>query len=189
MYKKQSPRSRRFGAVALIPAMLLGAAVTQIPAVASALQKVNTTPLLATVSAKASTDASTLAESKVNKKTPASEEEVYTAVSELAEYPGGMKALMEFLKTHIQYPEEAEKKGEQGRVIVKFIIDKNGKVTSPEIVRSVSPLLDKEALRVVSEMPNWIPGKNNGKVVSSYFTLPVFFTLPAQETDSTPTGN
>ncbi|MDE6668677.1 MAG: M56 family metallopeptidase [Muribaculaceae bacterium] len=189
MYKKQSPRSRRFGAVALIPAMLLGAAVTQIPAVASALQRVNATPLLATVSVKASTDASTSVESKVNKKTPASEEEVYTAVSEMAEYPGGMKAMMEFLKTHIQYPEEAEKNGEQGRVIVKFIIDKNGKVTSPEVIRGISPLLDKEALRVVSEMPNWTPGKNNGKVVNSYFTLPVSFTLPSSSTDSTTTEN
>lgn len=189
MYKKQSPRSRRFGAVALIPAMLLGVAVIEIPAVASTLQKVNATPLLATVSVKASTEASTSAESKVNKKIPSAEEEIYTAVSEMAEYPGGMKAMIEFLTTHIQYPEEAEKKGEQGRVIVKFVIDTNGKVTSPEIVRSVSPLLDKEALRVVSEMPAWTPAKNAGKAVNSYFTLPVSFTLPTSETDSIVTGS
>lgn len=189
MYKKQSPRSRRFGAVALIPAMLLGAAVTEIPAVASVLQSVNATPLLVTATVPASTATSVAGESKVNKKTSTSEEKIYPVVTEIAEYPGGVKAMMEFLKTHIRYPEEAEKKGEQGRVVVKFIVDKNGKVSSPKIVRSISPLLDEEALRVVGEMPNWIPGKNNGETVSSYFTIPISFTLPASATDSTTTGD
>ena len=189
MYKKQSPRSRRFGAVALIPAMLLGAAVTEIPAVASVLQSVNATPLLVTATVPASTATGVAGESKVNKKTSTSEEKIYPVVTEIAEYPGGVKAMMEFLKTHIRYPEEAEKKGEQGRVVVKFIVDKNGKVSSPKIVRSISPLLDEEALRVVGEMPNWIPGKNNGETVSSYFTIPISFTLPASATDSTTTGD
>lgn len=185
MYKKQSPRSRRFGAVALIPAMLLGAAVTEIPAVASALQSVDATPLLAHVSVQASTATETAVDNKISKNAPDTKDEVLTAVSEIAEYPGGMKAMMEFLSTHIQYPEEAQKAGEQGRVIVKFVIDKNGKVTSPEVVKGISPSLDQEALRVVKEMPNWIPAKNDGQAVSSYFTLPVSFTLKADGTKST----
>lgn len=94
------------------------------------------------------------------------------AVEEVAEYPGGMKALMEFLKSHIQYPENATA---SGRVIVRFVVETDGSIGDVEIVRPVSPELDAEAARVVKMMPRWTPGKVDGKPVASYFNLPVNF--------------
>ena len=85
--------------------------------------------------------------------------------------------LLSWLAENIKYPVEAASNGEQGTVIVKYIITANGEVKDPVIVRSISPSLDKEALRVVSVMPRWNPGKNKGKAVSVYYTMPVRFKL------------
>ena len=105
------------------------------------------------------------------------EKDVYVAVDNEAEFPGGMEDLMKWLNDHIVYPKEAEKEGIQGRVIIKFVIEADGSVTNPEIIRGVSPALDKEALRIVSEMPKWQAAKVNGKEVASYFHLPIVFRL------------
>lgn len=103
---------------------------------------------------------------------------VLTAADKMPQYPGGEVAMMKFLAENIRYPETAMKAKTQGRVVVKFIIDKNtGKVTEPTIMRSVSPELDAEALRVISSMPAFTPGEVNGKPVSVYYTLPVSFKL------------
>ncbi|MDE6632592.1 MAG: energy transducer TonB, partial [Muribaculaceae bacterium] len=76
-------------------------------------------------------------------------------------------------------PKEAEKANIQGRVIIKFIIEADGSVTNPQIVKGVSPELDKEAIRLVRAMPKWTPAKNNGTNVASYFTIPISFKLKA----------
>ena len=89
---------------------------------------------------------------------------------------------MKWLGNHMEYPEEAEKAGIQGRVIIRFVIEADGSVTDPKIIRGVSPEVDKEAMRVISSMPKWIPGKVNGREVASYFTLPINFRLK----DNTP---
>ncbi|MBO5445603.1 MAG: energy transducer TonB [Muribaculaceae bacterium] len=108
------------------------------------------------------------------------EEEIFVAVEQQAEFPGGMGALMKWLSNNIRYPEAAQQNDVQGRVIVKFVVEKDGSVSQAQIVKGVDKDLDKEALRVVNKMPKWQAGKNNGVAVRSYFTLPVNFRLQQQ---------
>ena len=103
--------------------------------------------------------------------------EVFLAVEEQPMFPGGMEAMMKFLQENIKYPAQAQSNGVQGRVIVQFVVNKDGSVSNDTVVRSVDPLLDAEALRVVRAMPNWIPGKQKGEPVRVRFTLPVTFRL------------
>ena len=97
----------------------------------------------------------------------------------MPEFPGGQKALMEFLAKKIQYPNTGlEGNGVQGRTIVQFIVDKEGNIVRPKVVRGVDPYLDKEALRVINQMPKWKPGElEDGTKVAVYFTVPVMFRL------------
>lgn len=92
-------------------------------------------------------------------------------------FPGGDVACMAWLRDNIKYPVEAIEKGIEGRVIVRFVVTKNGKITNAEVVSSVDPLLETEALRVIRSMPDWIPGKRNGQNVDLQFTLPITFRL------------
>lgn len=91
-----------------------------------------------------------------------------------------MSALMKWLSNNIRYPEAAQQNDVQGRVIVKFVVEKDGSVSQAQILKGVDKDLDKEALRVVNKMPKWQAGKNNGVSVRSYFTLPVNFKLQQQ---------
>lgn len=112
--------------------------------------------------------------------TPVSERnEIYVAVDKNAEFPGGQQGLMTWLTKNIIYPEEAYKNNVQGRVVVKFVVEKDGSIGETKVVRSVSPDLDAEALRVIKLMPNWTPAQFEGKIVRSYFNLPVTFRIPA----------
>ena len=104
-------------------------------------------------------------------------EEVFLVVENLPEYPGGMQELMKYLQKEMKYPKEAQDKGIQGRVIVQFIVKKDGSIIEPEVVKPVDPLLDAEAVRVVNAMPKWNPGKQRGQAVNVRFTLPVMFRL------------
>lgn len=104
-------------------------------------------------------------------------EEVYVQVDKSAEYPGGQMELMNFLMRNMRYPENAQKNNIQGRVVVKFVVGKNGKISDVKVVKGVDPELDAEAVRVLSTMPDWIPAECNGKPVASYFHLPVTFKL------------
>ena len=90
-------------------------------------------------------------------------------------FPGGMGAVMQYLSTNIKYPMEAENKGIQGRVICTFIVGADGSISNVKVSRSVDPLLDNEAVRVIKSMPKWNPGKINGKPCRVKFTLPVTF--------------
>ena len=103
--------------------------------------------------------------------------DVFDVVEEMPQYPGGPQALFKFLGENVHYPAEAEKAGIQGRVIATFVVEKDGSISQPTIVKSVDPLLDAEALRVISAMPNWKPGKQNGKVVRVKYTVPLSFHL------------
>lgn len=105
------------------------------------------------------------------------EDEIFVAVEQPAEFPGGLDALMKWLSQNIIYPETAIKKDIQGRVVVKFVVEKDGSIGHAEIARSVDKDLDAEALRVVYKMPKWKPGKNSGVTVRSYFNLPITFKL------------
>ena len=111
------------------------------------------------------------------KQPEATDDKIFQVVEDQPEFPGGMEALMKHLSKEIKYPKEAQDKGTQGRVIVQFVVRKDGSITDAKIMKPVDPLLDAEALRVVSEMPNWIPGKQRGEAVNVRFTLPVMFRL------------
>ena len=111
------------------------------------------------------------------KQPEATDDKIFQVVEDQPEFPGGMEALMKHLSKEIKYPKEAQEKGTQGRVIVQFVVRKDGSITDAKVMKPVDPLLDAEALRVVSEMPNWIPGKQRGEAVNVRFTLPVTFRL------------
>jgi len=119
------------------------------------------------------------AETTVNaqQKEKTADEQIFVQVEQMPEYPGGEAALRQFLASNVKYPDDAVKSGTQGKVFVKFVVNKDGKVVNPKIARSVSPSIDKEALRVVSIMPNWTPGKQRGKNVAVEYTVPILFKL------------
>ena len=98
-------------------------------------------------------------------------------VDKKAQFPGGLDSLNSFIKKNLCYPPETRDICIEGTVIVQFIIEKNGAVSDVKVIRSVDPLLDKEAVRVVTSMPNWIPAEKDGKAVRSYYTLPIRFGL------------
>ena len=102
---------------------------------------------------------------------------VYDVVEVMPQYPGGQIAMLKYIMENIKYPEQAMKEGIQGRVTVRFIVEKDGSISNVKPVLSVHPLLDKEAVRVVKSMPKWSPGKKNGKPVRVQFNVPVMFKL------------
>jgi len=100
----------------------------------------------------------------------------------IPEFPGGVEALMNYLKTSIRYPISAQKKGVEGRVIVRFLVNVDGSISNAEVIKSVDKLLDDEALRIVREMPKWKPGRNGkGEVEAMTFNLPIQFRLSTRE--------
>jgi protein TonB len=105
------------------------------------------------------------------------EQEIFQVVEEMPEFPGGMAECMKFLGKNIKYPTISQENGVQGKVIVQFVVNKDGSVVDPVVVRSVDPYLDKEALRVINTMPKWKPGKQRGKPVRVRYTVPVTFRL------------
>ncbi len=108
------------------------------------------------------------------------EDEIFVAVEQQAEFPGGLGELKKWLGRNLDYPETARMNEVQGRVIVRFVVEKDGSIGQATILKGVDKDLDREALRVVKKMPKWQPGKNNGVPVRSYFNLPVQFTLANQ---------
>jgi protein TonB len=95
----------------------------------------------------------------------------------MPEFPGGLEALLNYLSRNIRYPTEARQQGIQGRVYLSFVIEKNGSVSTIEILRGIGGGCDEEAIRVVEKMPNWNPGKQNGRPVRVIYNLPVRFSL------------
>lgn len=105
------------------------------------------------------------------------EEAPFMVVEDMPEFPGGTAALLEYLRKNIKYPSICRENGIQGRVLIQFIVNKDGSIVDPEVVKPVNPYLDKEALRVISTMPSWKPGSQRGKPVRVKFTVPVNFKL------------
>ena len=102
---------------------------------------------------------------------------VFDVVEEMPHFPGGAAALQAFLSSNTKYPVVAQENGVQGRVIVSFVVERDGSITDVRVVRSVDPSLDREASRVVRSMPRWSPGKQNGSAVRVKYTVPVVFRL------------
>ena len=102
---------------------------------------------------------------------------VWEIVEQKPQFPGGEAALMKYIRDNMQYPSIAQENGIQGRVVVRFVVSKDGSVRDVTVMRGVDPSLDKEAIRVVKSLPNFIPGKQNGHAVNVYYILPVSFRL------------
>ena len=111
------------------------------------------------------------------KESEISTDQVFDGVEEMPQFPGGSSALFEYLAKNIKYPVVAEEHGVQGSVVVSIVVERDGSITDVKVVKSVDPSLDKEALRVVKSMPNWIPGKLNGNLVRVKYTVPITFRL------------
>jgi TonB family protein len=114
-------------------------------------------------------------------------EKAFDVVEEMPRYPGGASKLFEYLARSVKYPAAAEKAGVQGRVIATFVVETDGSISDINVVKSVSPELDAEAVRVIQGMPNWEPGKQNGKEVRVKYTIPISFALSGQKSSSTTT--
>ena len=110
-----------------------------------------------------------------NKKT--SNDKVFEKVEDMPEFPGGEQAMMDFVAKNVQYPKEAMEKEISGRVLVGFIVEKDGSISETEIVKGIGGGCDEEAVRVVKAMPKWKPGKQKGKPVRVHFMLPLTFKL------------
>ena len=105
------------------------------------------------------------------------ETKIFTVVEQMPMYPGGDAALMGYLRDNIHYPTVAAENGVQGRVVVGFVVERDGSITDVKVLRSVDPSLDREAMRVVKSMPRWTPGKQNGSAVRVKYQVPVTFRL------------
>ncbi len=114
---------------------------------------------------------------EISKSTTDNMDNVYTEVDEMPEFPGGIDGVREFIAKNLQYPKRAEEEGIRGKVFVSFIVSDKGKVTDAKIERGVDTELDAEALRVVNLLPDWAPGRKDGKEVNVKFTLPIVFAL------------
>lgn len=179
MLKTKSSAWARLKYAFVLPVSVLAITAFARPEVVNLSQEmeaVTVEELTATVS-KVTEKVSTPHIQEVEKVLQAPTDTVYQVVDEQPEFPGGVSELMKFLATNMKYPSAAQQAGKQGRVIVQFVIDKEGKAKDGNVIRSVDPSLDAEALRIINAMPAWTPGKLNGKVVAVRYTLPVTFTL------------
>lgn len=104
-------------------------------------------------------------------------QKVFDVVEQMPEYPGGIQALFEYLSQNVKYPSDAENQKVEGRVIATFIVETDGTINNVEVVKPVFPSLDAEAIRVLSAMPKWTPGKQSGKEVRVKYTVPINFNL------------
>lgn len=180
MYQSKSRTAGKLGSLVLVPALAIGIAVVSIPAVASVISGASETTLLdsdSKVSKISAISANKESVAEMRTSAPASDNKVFTAVEKPAEFPGGIEAMMKWLQYNVKYPKEAEKAGEQGKAVIKFTVNKDGSISNATIIKSVSPSIDKEALRVVTSMPKWKPAENGGKKVACWYTLPVSFRL------------
>ena len=137
---------------------------------AIALLAMNNTTIRANVQKKVVKTTKTTKEADASNK-------VYEVVEQMPSFPGGDAAMMKYLAENIKYPVSAQKAKEQGRVVVQFIVEKDGAVTGVKTVRSVTPALDAEAVRVIKAMPKWTPGRQGGQPVRVKYNVPVSFRL------------
>lgn len=108
---------------------------------------------------------------------PTETNEIVSVVEQQAVFGDSNSALFNWLSSNIRYPRQYQETGITGKVVIRFVVEKDGSISNPQVVRSAAELFDKEAIRVVKSMPNWKPGKQNGRAVRSYFTLPIVFQL------------
>jgi protein TonB len=109
--------------------------------------------------------------------TPPPAEEIFDVVEEEPAFPGGEEKMQDFIKKNVKYPDMSVQMGDQGKVYVRFVVEKDGSITNVSVARGVTPELDKEAMRVVKMMPNWSPGKQRARPVRTNVVIPIVFKL------------
>lgn len=171
MYKSKSSTAG-FRALVIVPALVAGWLISNVPAVASVTDSLSNAVF---------SDKNTENFANPQESTQDEKKDVFSAVDKMPQYPGGIEALMKYMMENIKYPAEAAEQKIQGRVIVRFIVTKEGKVESPEVLRKANPLLEAEAIRMIKSLPDFIPGEVKGKKVNVFYTLPVTFKLPPQK--------
>lgn len=177
MYKSKSPVGRRLRVLALAPAALVAVAVVNIPAVASALTSASHALDGGKVTKNDGISVTNASETTAAAFGEQSPQKVYEIVQVEPEYPGGINELLKTLGMNLRYPAEAMATNIQSRVVVRFVVTEKGKIASPEVIKSVSPELDAEAIRVLQTLSDFNPGTIDGKPVSVYYTLPITFKL------------
>ena len=100
---------------------------------------------------------------------------IHEALVQMPSFPGGYEALLDYLSANVRYPEDCEETCVQGRVVVSFVVERDGSITKAKVAKSVYPSFDEEALRVVNAMPKWLPGKQSGKTVRTRMVIPISF--------------
>lgn len=108
---------------------------------------------------------------------PPEDDKVYEVVEVMPEFPGGQSELLKYLARNIKYPAESFKNKEEGKVQMAFIVNKDGSISDVRVLKSATPALDAEAIRVIKSMPTWTPGKNKGKAVRVSYTAPIYFKI------------
>ena len=185
MYSKKPTGLRRLTPLVLVPALVAAVYVTATPAVASVIRNAESTALTDDKSNKNQSSGQTTGdkievvayEGTIEYASSKPEGKVYDEPETSPQYPGGIEAMMKKLSEVLKYPEEAMNENRQGRVVVRFIVDRTGKVCDPTIAQSVSPDLDRAAIDAVMQLDNFTPGTVEGKPVNVYFALPVMFSL------------
>lgn len=104
--------------------------------------------------------------------------DIYKTVEEMPAYPGGEKAMFDFISSNLKYPKSAVKEGAEGRVVVRYVVTETGEISDVTVLKGFNKACDEEAARVVKMMPNWTPGKLKGENVAVYYTLPIVFKIP-----------
>ena len=179
----KSSRWKRLRALAVVPVIALALLAFANPRIDAAAIVADEQPTVAPSSQ--SEEAPVMVENTVDEPAPAVPEqksEIYETVEQLPEFPGGQQAMIEFLSSNVRYPEKAAKNNIQGRVLVRFVVEKTGEISNIEVVRSVDEELDAEAIRVIKSMPNFTPGRQDGKPVAVWYTLPLIFKLNESKT-------
>lgn len=141
-----------------------------------------TTPVVAETTTLIVAETTTPTEVKPEVSLPANNDSIYDIVEVNAGFPGGEEAMYKWLAQNIKYPKECVEKGIQGRVMIQFVVNKDGSIPDIKVLKSPHSLLSEEAIRVVKAMPFWTPAKVKGKAVRSRFRLPINFKLPAKQT-------
>ena len=114
---------------------------------------------------------------KINEKSFTNQDEPYVIVAEMPEFPGGEKALLKYIAENVDYPQEAKEKDIEGSVYIKFVVNSEGKVQDVETLRGVDPLLDQEAIKVIESLPDFKPGREDGKPVNVSMQVPIMFKI------------
>lgn len=173
MYNRKTSAVRRSRALAIVPPVALALALVSVPSVSRAIDSTASTRLI--LAGETSDNPGKVTQNHAEKQEDAAFNMAMVDVR--PEFPGGDMAMFKYLMENITYPEDAVKDSIQGRVNVSFVVTANGSIDDIEIRRSISPSLDKEAIRVVKSMPKWRPGEKGGKKVSCQYMLPITFKL------------